>query len=576
MDLKGMGLIFVLWVLVAGVWCQGKVNVLRPSGWHREEQEQWVGEVEDVVAKILQHHPDPFYRITRKDFQEAVQRHIRNIRHARHADQCLVNLMQTVALLEDGHTLLEYTGAHAPDLWFPICINHFPEGLFVTATSPKFRELLGCRVIALGQVPAREAHLRVQTVQCADNLYKRREDSTQFLSNARILHGLGILEDTDSLPLTVVSSQRQERTVRLPAFRGTYNLDWARRRNTGPEGPSYLHAFFREIPLPLHLRHNGARDYLHYWYELLPDDRILYFQFNRVVHQEGYRFEAFRKDFWDFVDQNADRIDKLVIDLRTNRGGNGTLLFPFLHELIRHERLNTRGHLYVLCGAGSYSAAPVLMAQMKLHTEVIFVGEPTGNAFNFFSDARTFGVTPHFGYTVRIATRHLDLNWPSKKESAVFPHVPAPMYARDYFLGRDPALELIRQGELLDAETIFWRDGPQAALDYYKRINVAPWAADFFHTSSYQRCYEEEFHGYASFLIGKGQLEKALEVLTISLHLFPDAWCRIWELSGEAWEKKGNLTEAIACYRKSLKDNPDQEAIARRIERLGLSLRDRR
>lgn len=60
------------------------------------------------------------------------------------------------------------------------------------------------------------------------------------------------------------------------------------------------------------------------------------------------------------------------------------------------------------------------------------------------------------------------------------------------------------------------------------------------------------------------------------MHLFPYAWWRIRELSGEAWEKKGNLTEAIACYRKSLKDNPVQETIVCLIERLGLSLQDRR
>ena len=56
---------------------------------------------------------------------------------------------------------------------------------------------------------------------------------------------------------------------------------------------------------------------------------MLYFQYNAVDDWNKDPFEDFKSRLFKTFDENIKSIDKFVIDLRFNEGGNGYLINPF-------------------------------------------------------------------------------------------------------------------------------------------------------------------------------------------------------------------------------------------------------
>src|SRR6185295_14240944 len=76
----------------------------------------------------------------------------------------------------------------------------------------------------------------------------------------------------------------------------------------------------------------------------------------------------------------------LVLDLRHNNGGDGSLNWLLVREIVRAEKLDRDGALYVITGRRTFSAAMTLASMLETHTHAIFVGEPTGSRPNFYGE----------------------------------------------------------------------------------------------------------------------------------------------------------------------------------------------
>jgi len=53
-----------------------------------------------------------------------------------------------------------------------------------------------------------------------------------------------------------------------------------------------------------------------------------------------------------------------------------------LHALLRADKVNRTGRLFVLIGRETFSAAMGLSIELERQTKAIFVGEPTGSSLN--------------------------------------------------------------------------------------------------------------------------------------------------------------------------------------------------
>ena len=133
-------------------------------------------------------------------------------------------------------------------------------------------------------------------------------------------------------------------------------------------------------------------------------------------------------------------LDKLVIDLRQSPGGD---YFEGLNHLIKpiaKSTLNKKGHLFVLIGPLTFSAAMANAAQFRAMTAATLVGEMIGVRPNEYSEPRDVTL-PNSRLIVRYSTRFY--KFVESGENVVKPDVEVPTSWADYKAGRDPVLEWV-------------------------------------------------------------------------------------------------------------------------------------
>lgn len=74
----------------------------------------------------------------------------------------------------------------------------------------------------------------------------------------------------------------------------------------------------------------------------------------------------------------ANPVDKFILDMRLNSGGNNFFNLPIIHGFIRSDKINQRGRLFTIIGRQTFSAAQNCVNLMEKHTRTLFVREPTG------------------------------------------------------------------------------------------------------------------------------------------------------------------------------------------------------
>jgi len=141
-----------------------------------------------------------------------------------------------------------------------------------------------------------------------------------------------------------------------------------------------------------------------------------------------------------FVNDHA--VEKLVIDLRWNNGGNTALAPPLIHGLIRNDKINQRGKLFVIIGRRTFSAAQNTSTYLERHTNAIFVGEPSGASPNFVGE-EDFVTLPYSQVPMNVSDLYWQSSWPRDQRTWIGPEIYVPPTFEAYRSNRDLALEAV-------------------------------------------------------------------------------------------------------------------------------------
>jgi hypothetical protein len=531
--------------------------------------DQWLEDLDSLVAAILTNHPDPFLRVPAARFHATVDSARYRISQSPSDEEAFTWLLRVPAVLDDAHT--GWNPGSLPPLihrWFPLAMYRFADGIFVTGADAAHAEYVGAEVLRIGRMEAEHALRRLLSVLCADNDYRRLGSAVTGLSNATLLYGLGIVDTPDSLPLEVVlpDGRRAALTVASSSGAPPAYVNGVAYWQFFADGPTN-HAF-TESPegLPLHLRHLAA-DYRNYWFTPLDNGRAVYMQFNAVADQEDESFAAFRQRLWELVDAVADTIDAFILDIRYNDGGNGEMNLPFLHEIIQRDAVNRRGSFYTLIGRATNSAALVLMAFLATHTNTTFVGEPAGGSEFLFSNARSAGQLPNSGIELFVASKMLDLRWPAHDGTWRYtfpPEHPAPFSSAEFFAGRDPAVDAIVAGQVRPIEAVLRDDGVDGVADYIDQLTYT-WP---FHTDEVEHPIDEATINRLGYeLLHGDRVDDAIALFELNTRRFPTS-ANTWDSLGEGYMVKGDRERSIECYERSLELDPENMNARQMLERL--------
>lgn len=328
----------------------------------------------------------------------------------------ILGIARIVASIGDGHTQMflgsdEKIGFHA----LPVRFFWFEEGITVVAAPAKEEWALGKRVSFVGDVPVAEVVERLRPLVNRDNEMTVRDVLPGLLRLGEVLHALGLSAEPGAV---------------------TFELEGDSRRLLLHSQPAPLVRWSQRLPAtPLWQSRPGKT----YWFEVLRERRLLYVQFNAVQDDPGQSVAAFFAEV--FAVARKERVRSFVLDLRLNNGGDNTLLDPIVNGLSRAP-FNREGHLFVITGRLTFSAAMNLATRLEHKTHAIFVGEPTGSRPNHYGEAISLTL-PSSGITVRVSTRFWQDSRPDDTRPWIAPRLLAPPTAAAFGRGTDPAMNAI-------------------------------------------------------------------------------------------------------------------------------------
>jgi len=395
---------------------------------------QWQEDLRFLSDKIKEIHPQPFSKTSIDSFSNSV-----NTLHDRiptmSDNEIIVGLFRIVSLINDGHTRIH--GKKLTDLWFPIRVEMFSDGLFITATSKQYANAIGAKVLRIGKHSAEESFEKIEAIAPHDNEYSQIYMAPGYITMASILNGLHIIDDLSYLYLLIDKDGKvSELKVVSNEYDSDNELSWYWLLNSVPANDFVRFMDQSKEKLPLYL--NNFEQF--YWFKLLDKTKTVYMCFNLCADSENEKFSDFNTRLWNFIDKN--NANKLIIDLRNNIGGNNQILMPLIYSIIRHDKINNRGYLYVIIGRKTWSASMHCATWLDRHTNAIFVGEPTGSAPNHFADPEVIFL-PHSNLMLMVSKYYWQNSWPWDSRPWIEPDTLVTLSSYDYFKYHDPVLEAI-------------------------------------------------------------------------------------------------------------------------------------
>jgi len=512
--------------------------------------EKWREDLHFLVDKVETNHRFPFSKITKEAFEGAAADLQARIPSLSDHD-IVVEMAALVAMLGDGHSRLSlpvaqgeaqgraHTETPAPadrDLLlrrYPVSFYLFGDGLSIPGAIGSHTEFIGAQVVRIGRMTAAEALQAVRRVASVDNEIGHKLSGPMLLGLAEVCSACGVVDDMENLPLLIRDTAGKESEIVVK-----------------PQDPltpvAYIQAFeLPGRPVPLWLKNRTDP----HWFEYLPEKRAVFCQVNAIQDKPGETMASFSSKLAAFIEANP--VERLVLDLRWNGGGNNYLNRSLILALTRSPKVNRFGRLFTIIGRTTFSAAMNLTSDLEHWTNTLFVGEATGSTTSHYGDARRHTL-PNSGLTLRLSSIYWRDWTADEKRPWIAPDLPAELSSKDYLDGTDPVLEAALGFRAPDdlAGQLLWafdRGGFDAAYTRFYKFSTDPETAGI--------DIQADLHRFGRALLEKAKFAEAVQVFWQNAADHPDSFEAHLDL-GEAYLGAGKKDEAAKSLEKALSLKP--------------------
>lgn len=446
--------------------------------------------------------------------------------------EIIVGISRLLALFKYGHTNVSFNQKSFQFAQFPFNLYAFNDGIYIQGTQTNYAKALGGRVIAVEGKPIAEVLEAIKPTVEMENEQFFKAYGINNIRYPEILHAQKI---TASLRNKITITLEKEGEIfnqsfvvmpegnRVPTHRGfvAQSNNWLDARD--------------QSTTPLYLQNLGKI----YSATYLEKDNTMYVRHSRIKDEEVESTKEFyTRVFRDIASKN---IDKLIIDLRLNGGGNNYLNKDIIKSILKADKINKVGKLFVIIGKRTYSACQNLVNEIDNYTNVIFVGEPTAENVNFWGDNRPV-VLPNSEITLSLSY----LWWQDKPalENApwIAPSIPVTMSFKEYASNQDPVLKAALSFKEKDFKpkpqdyivSLFLSGQQEKLAEELPKMLQDPLYAFY--------DFETGLCGLGNILLQSGrtpQIQAAIQIYTMVLQMFPNSALAHQSL-GEAYLKVGN------------------------------------
>lgn len=353
--------LLILVLFLSTCECNGQSSI------HEMDSEKWIEDLDYLAQQLPKRHANLYHTMPPQAFQEAVA-DLRERIPSLSNHEVMVEFVRLVAMVRDGHT-----DVSMQNRWYPVRLYFFGNGLYVTSATEPYRRAIGSRVLKIGALSVEDAVETVTPLIDRDNDVEVVRKAPVFLTMPEVLHSLHIIDDMQHAVFRLETVSHEVIELDLQPLETLEGVEWLRA------------PVLAGSPVPLSLQRRG--DF--YWYSYLPDSKTLYLKYNVCNDQEGKpSIKKFAKEMFEFVDRTP--VQRFVVDLRDNPGGNFQKSRPIVEGIRKRSSINQKGHLFVITGRNTGSAATKTAAQLKTSTEAIIVGEDSRSNPNFSYNSEHF------------------------------------------------------------------------------------------------------------------------------------------------------------------------------------------
>lgn len=395
--------------------CHGIILFLVLSGLSCAEDlpeftNNWDEDVYHFGRELEDKHIDLFFKLSKSEFENDILQ-LRESTGIYTDEKIIIELTKILSKIGDSHTQLQLGNKFQV---LPIEFLWLDDGILLSAVDAANPHHLGKKIDSVNDIPILEVINGFREVIAFENESNFKNQVIQYLKIYEFYQELGFNETGSDISLKFTDGS--EYTI-------------------GPEPVEQLKITSSTTPLFLQ-----STD-IYYWFEELEDEHLLYIQYNSCREISTLSFDTFTKQISAVIDENLE-IDKVVLDLRHNGGGNSAIMKPLIDQLedyVNADRLK-KDNIYLIISRKTFSSALLNSFEIKERLENIVLGEPTGGKPNHYGEVRRFEL-PKSRLNVYYSTKYFTLvdDDPDSFEPDIFVE-----YNSEHFLnGIDPILQQI-------------------------------------------------------------------------------------------------------------------------------------
>lgn len=373
--------------------------------------DKWINDIQYLKDTLPKVHKNLYFKISEEDFIKQLEELKKKV-PSYTDEQIEIELSKITASIGDTHT-----GSNlGPKLMYPLELHWFDEGIYIMGTSQEYKELLDAKIVTINGMKTEEAANKIRPLLAGANESWFRTQVMYYIPMPSVLKYFGII-NSDELELSVKLTSGEVKKLKMKPI----------------NSKEYVAAERNDKSMPLYLSHPNEN----YWYKYLQQEKTIYINYSSCRQMREKPFEIFSKELWDYIDSHE--VEKLVLDIRENRGGISPILDPFIKEL-KKSRFNETNKLFVIIGKDTYSSAILNALSLKKETKAYFVGEATGGEPNHYGEVKNFKL-PNSQISVRYSTKYF--NWSKEDTDTIEPDMLIKETFEAYNNAKDPVMEWI-------------------------------------------------------------------------------------------------------------------------------------
>jgi tetratricopeptide (TPR) repeat protein len=503
----------------------------------------WQSDLRFLQQTVHKDYSFLFKKIKAEDFDAAVEK-LYNAIPSMKEHEVLAGFARIVASFKYGHTDIGWRESPVKYHVAPVNFYWFSDGMYVEGADKKYETIVGAKLLKVEGMPVEKVLEAIKPLVPAENDQYFKAYGLDLLTIPEALNAQKVSKQlTSTVTYTFEKDGKtfEQKIDAVDAFRfpRQYGFakatEWASVRDQSTT-PNYLKDLDKI-----------------YYYEYLPASKTVYVRHSQIQDDRSEAIPVFYKKVFDFIEKND--VEKLVIDVRLNGGGNNYKNKPIVTGIIESKKINQPGKLFVIIGRRTFSACQNLVNELHNYTNALFVGEPTAENINFYGDNRRVEL-PKSKLPVFLSFAWWQDKPQWENDDWLAPQLAVDMSFADYKNNKDPMLDaclnfsdkdivldpmrhlrdLFTAGKMDQVESEAKR---MAADPKYRYVN-----------------FEQKINQAGYDLLNSKQFDAAIYVFELNTKLYPKS-ANTWDSLGEANWKANKTDKAMEYYNKAIELDPN-------------------